>query len=65
MKNSIGAVAGARYFGGYLIEFIKKKTIVTADFDSRDESYRYIASKHEFTITNLIKIKKKLDFELA
>ncbi|KAI8983812.1 P-loop containing nucleoside triphosphate hydrolase protein [Pilobolus umbonatus] len=37
-----GAVAGFRYFGGYLLEFIKKKTIVTADFDSRDDSYSWI-----------------------
>ncbi|KAG1056142.1 hypothetical protein G6F43_001936 [Rhizopus delemar] len=37
-----GAVAGFRYFGGYFFEFLKKKTIVTADFDSRDESYSWI-----------------------
>ncbi|CAO3613576.1 unnamed protein product [Mucor hiemalis] len=37
-----GAVAGFRYFGGYIFEFVKKKTIVTADFDSRDESYSWI-----------------------
>ncbi|KAG2197708.1 hypothetical protein INT47_007942 [Mucor saturninus] len=37
-----GAVAGFRYFGGYVFEFVKKKTIVTADFDSRDESYSWI-----------------------
>ncbi|KAI8882502.1 hypothetical protein K501DRAFT_251249 [Backusella circina FSU 941] len=37
-----GAVAGFRYFGGYFFEFLKKKTIVTADFDSRDESYSWL-----------------------
>ncbi|PHZ08219.1 P-loop containing nucleoside triphosphate hydrolase protein [Rhizopus microsporus ATCC 52813] len=37
-----GALAGFRYFGGYIIEYLKKKTIVTADFDSRDESYSWI-----------------------
>lgn len=37
-----GALAGFRYFGGYFFEFLKKKTIVTADFDSRDESYSWI-----------------------
>ncbi|KAI9485799.1 MAG: P-loop containing nucleoside triphosphate hydrolase protein [Benjaminiella poitrasii] len=37
-----GALAGFRYFGGYFLEFLKKKTIVTADFDSRDESYSWI-----------------------
>ncbi|KAG2203195.1 hypothetical protein INT46_006708 [Mucor plumbeus] len=37
-----GALAGFRYFSGYFLEFLKKKTIVTADFDSRDESYSWI-----------------------
>ncbi|KAI8066466.1 BCS1 N terminal-domain-containing protein [Gongronella butleri] len=37
-----GLVAGARYFSDYFIAYLKKKTIVTAEFDSRDESYSWI-----------------------
>ncbi|KAI9304515.1 P-loop containing nucleoside triphosphate hydrolase protein [Cunninghamella echinulata] len=47
-----GFVAGARYFGGYIFEFFKKKIIVSADFDSRDESYSWILnwlSDHPYT----------------
>ncbi|CAO3645551.1 unnamed protein product [Cunninghamella blakesleeana] len=47
-----GFIAGARYFGGYVFEFFKKKIIVTADFDSRDESYSWILnwlSDHPYT----------------
>ena len=29
-------------FGGYFVDFVKKQIIVTANFDSRDESYRYV-----------------------
>jgi chaperone BCS1 len=42
LMSLLGALAGFRYFGGYFFEFLKKKTIVTADFDSRDESYSWI-----------------------
>ncbi|KAI8145593.1 P-loop containing nucleoside triphosphate hydrolase protein [Fennellomyces sp. T-0311] len=37
-----GAVAGFRYFGGFLFEYLKKQTIAAVDFDSRDESYSWI-----------------------
>ncbi|KAI8092164.1 P-loop containing nucleoside triphosphate hydrolase protein [Gilbertella persicaria] len=37
-----GVLAGFRYFGVYFIDYLKKKAIVTADFDSRDESYSWI-----------------------
>ncbi|ORX58709.1 hypothetical protein DM01DRAFT_1333330 [Hesseltinella vesiculosa] len=37
-----GLLAGARYFSDYFIAFLKKKTVVTAEFDSRDESYSWI-----------------------
>ncbi|KAI8378422.1 P-loop containing nucleoside triphosphate hydrolase protein, partial [Blakeslea trispora] len=37
-----GALAGFRYFGVYFLDYLKKQTIVTADFDSRDESYSWI-----------------------
>ncbi|KAI8391647.1 P-loop containing nucleoside triphosphate hydrolase protein [Radiomyces spectabilis] len=47
-----GTIAGFRYFGGYVLEYLKKRTIVTADFDSRDESYSWILnwlSEHPYT----------------
>ncbi|KAI9268082.1 P-loop containing nucleoside triphosphate hydrolase protein [Phascolomyces articulosus] len=37
-----GAVASFRYFGGFLMEYLKKQTIAAVDFDSRDESYSWI-----------------------
>ncbi|KAL0089250.1 P-loop containing nucleoside triphosphate hydrolase protein [Phycomyces blakesleeanus] len=37
-----GALAGARYFGGFLVDFLKKRVVVTASFDSRDESYSWV-----------------------
>ncbi|KAF9917308.1 mitochondrial chaperone [Lobosporangium transversale] len=37
-----GILAGIRVLGSYAIEYFKKKIIVTAEFDSRDESYSWI-----------------------
>ncbi|KAF7723489.1 hypothetical protein EC973_002000 [Apophysomyces ossiformis] len=47
-----GALATFRYFGSYVFEYIKKRTIVTAHFDSRDESYSWILnwlSEHPYS----------------
>lgn len=47
-----GAVAGFRYLGGYILEYIKKRAITSADFDSRDESYSWILnwlSEHPYS----------------
>ncbi|KAJ3209491.1 hypothetical protein HDU67_006162 [Dinochytrium kinnereticum] len=39
----LGAVAaGARYFGGFLFEVLKRNLTVSAEFDSRDESFLWI-----------------------
>ncbi|OZJ05905.1 hypothetical protein BZG36_01175 [Bifiguratus adelaidae] len=37
-----GLVAVGRYFGGTIYAYIKKRIVVTAEFDSRDESYSWI-----------------------
>ncbi|CAM0142099.1 unnamed protein product [Umbelopsis sp. WA50703] len=37
-----GFLAGFRYFGGYFVDYVKKRVVVTANFDSRDESYSWI-----------------------
>lgn len=39
---SLGILAGVRLFGGYFVDYVRKRVVVTANFDSRDESYRYI-----------------------
>jgi hypothetical protein len=41
----LGALAaGVRYFGAQLVEVLKKQLTVSAEFDSRDESYNWILS---------------------
>ncbi|KAI8338985.1 P-loop containing nucleoside triphosphate hydrolase protein [Chlamydoabsidia padenii] len=42
LVSQIGFIAGARYFGGFFLELMKKKTVVTAQFDSNDESFSWI-----------------------
>ncbi|KAF9111105.1 hypothetical protein BGX27_005395 [Mortierella sp. AM989] len=37
-----GILAGIRVLGSHAIEYLKKQIIVTAEFDSRDESYSWI-----------------------
>ncbi|KAI8583676.1 hypothetical protein K450DRAFT_222254 [Umbelopsis ramanniana AG] len=37
-----GILAGVRLFGGYFVDYVRKRIIVTANFDSRDESYSWI-----------------------
>ncbi|KAI8086045.1 P-loop containing nucleoside triphosphate hydrolase protein [Halteromyces radiatus] len=46
-----GLIASVRYFGGFVIEFMTKKTVATAQFDSTDESFSWILnwlSEHPF-----------------
>ncbi|KAF8934312.1 hypothetical protein BGZ47_010428 [Haplosporangium gracile] len=37
-----GILAGIRVLGSHAIEYLKKQIVVTAEFDSRDESYSWI-----------------------
>ncbi|KAF9410530.1 hypothetical protein BGZ94_001621 [Podila epigama] len=37
-----GILAGARMIGHHVLEYLKKRIVVTAEFDSRDESYSWI-----------------------
>ncbi|KAF9433034.1 hypothetical protein BGZ76_009971 [Entomortierella beljakovae] len=37
-----GILAGIRVLGSHIIEYLKKQIVVTAEFDSRDESYSWI-----------------------
>ncbi|KAF9920952.1 hypothetical protein FBU30_009064 [Linnemannia zychae] len=37
-----GLLAGIRLLGSYALEYLKKQVIVSAEFDSRDESYSWI-----------------------
>ncbi|KAI7816393.1 hypothetical protein BC939DRAFT_44949 [Gamsiella multidivaricata] len=37
-----GILAGIRVLGSHAIEYLKKRIVVTAEFDSRDESYSWI-----------------------
>ncbi|KAG0302754.1 hypothetical protein BGZ98_007255 [Dissophora globulifera] len=49
-----GVLAGMRYLGSYAMEYLKKRIVVTAEFDSRDESYSWILnwlSDHPYSQT--------------
>ncbi|KAG0212169.1 hypothetical protein BGX28_006715 [Mortierella sp. GBA30] len=49
-----GILAGIRVLGSHAIEYLKKRIIVTAEFDSRDESYSWILnwlSDHPYSKT--------------
>ncbi|KAF9206760.1 hypothetical protein BGZ59_011502 [Podila verticillata] len=37
-----GVLAGVRLIGHHVLEYLKKRIVVTAEFDSRDESYSWI-----------------------
>ncbi|KAF9957827.1 hypothetical protein BGZ72_001295 [Mortierella alpina] len=37
-----GLLAGIRVLGSHAVEYLKKRIVVTAEFDSRDESYSWI-----------------------
>ncbi|KAG0347162.1 mitochondrial chaperone [Podila humilis] len=37
-----GVLAGIRLIGHHVLEYLKKRVVVTAEFDSRDESYSWI-----------------------
>ncbi|KAF9586319.1 hypothetical protein BGW38_006941 [Lunasporangiospora selenospora] len=37
-----GILAGLRVLGSHALEYLKKRVVVTAEFDSRDESYSWI-----------------------
>ncbi|KAF9283066.1 hypothetical protein BGZ68_005586 [Mortierella alpina] len=42
-----GLLAGIRVLGSHAIEYLKKRIVVTAEFDSRDESYSWILMYRE------------------
>ncbi|KAG0248773.1 hypothetical protein BG011_009927 [Mortierella polycephala] len=49
-----GILAGIRVLGSYALEYLKKRVVVTAEFDSRDESYSWILnwlSDHPYSKT--------------
>lgn len=36
------SISGMRLIGHHVLEYLKKRVVVTAEFDSRDESYSWI-----------------------
>ncbi|KAF8963339.1 hypothetical protein BGZ46_001005 [Entomortierella lignicola] len=42
-----GILASIRVLGSYAVEYLKKQIVVTAEFDSRDESYSWILMHRE------------------
>jgi len=45
---------GVRLLGSHALDYIKKRIVVTAEFDSRDESYSWILVVHSLLFSFFI-----------